>query len=233
MEIVRLPIDSIKEHPRNVRVHTKRNIDAIKKSLQNFEQVKPILIQKSTMFVIAGNGTLQAAKALGWKEIDCNILDLDDVKANALAIMDNKTTDLSEWDEKSLVDLLKELDDPKINLLDLTGFESEELDAMIKFQEGNLFDSKKTKINNKEKKKQENKNDLPVVEMVGNGLSYKDQISFVLLGFPFVTDNKEQVKELNKLAPLLIEADSDVKDDITKHVFDAIQDILTNNLIKE
>lgn len=66
MNTVKIKLSELVEFPNNVRIHTKRNLDTIKNSLKEFGQVKPILVQKSTNYIIAGNGTYQAAKALGW-----------------------------------------------------------------------------------------------------------------------------------------------------------------------
>ena len=57
MEVVQLGIGEIKEWDHNSRIHTKRNIDALKTSLKSFDQYKPIVVQKSSMRIIAGNGT--------------------------------------------------------------------------------------------------------------------------------------------------------------------------------
>ena len=54
--------------PSNARKHSAKNIEAIKGSLAKFGQQKPIVISKDNI-VLAGNGTLEAAKALGWDDI--------------------------------------------------------------------------------------------------------------------------------------------------------------------
>lgn len=68
--------------------------------------------------------------------MDCNVLDLDDEKARALSIVDNRSGDLSQMDEKNLLDFLKDFDKAT---LDLTGYDDKELDKMLSFQEGTLF----------------------------------------------------------------------------------------------
>lgn len=229
MNIEVLDINEVLQHPQNVRVHSKKNLDIIKNSLQEFGQTKPILVQKSTMYVIAGNGTLQAAKALGWTQIQAHILDLDDNKANALAILDNKSTDESQWDEKGLTELLQQLNEQDNDLLNLTGFATEDLDSMLKFQTGQLFEDKKPK----EKKEKQQKEEKSVIEELTNvAVSYDDQVSFVLMGFPYVCDDKEQIQELKCLTELLKDADKDVKDDVTKHIFDVIQEVLTSQFLR-
>jgi hypothetical protein len=79
---------------------------------------------------------------------------LDDNKANALAILDNKSTDESQWDEKGLTDLLQQLGDSDPDILSLTGFEMEDLDNMLKFQSGELFEEKKPKEKKAKQKKE-------------------------------------------------------------------------------
>ena len=220
MQIQKLPISQVKQHPRNVRIHTKKNIDVIKKSLQEYGQVKPILVQKSTNYVIAGNGTLQAAISLGWTQILCNILDLDDDKANALGILDNKSTDLSQWDQKGLLQLLQELQTSEENLLQLTGFQNEDIQAMLKFQQGNLFEQKP-------KKQKKQKKEVKIEQN-----SYQNQIQFVLMGFPYVNDDEQQILQLKHLTQLLIDSDNQTKQDVTKHIYNAIQQVLTNQFLR-
>jgi site-specific DNA-methyltransferase (adenine-specific) len=76
-----------------------------------FGQRKPIVVTGANV-VVAGNGTLEAAKSLGWSEIDVVRIPADwsaeQVKAYALA--DNRTAELAEWDAKVLADQLVELD---------------------------------------------------------------------------------------------------------------------------
>jgi ParB-like chromosome segregation protein Spo0J len=63
-------------------------------SLRRFGQQKPIVVQASTRFVVAGNHLVRAAQALGWTEIAANIVDLDDATAVAYMLADNRTADL-------------------------------------------------------------------------------------------------------------------------------------------
>jgi len=63
-----VPIDSLSIDPANVRLHSERNIDTIKGSLARFGQQKPIVVDAANV-VVAGNGTVLAAKALGWTHI--------------------------------------------------------------------------------------------------------------------------------------------------------------------
>jgi hypothetical protein len=107
LEHLAVSIDQLHHDPSNARKHGQKNLEAIKASLHKFGQRKPIIVQKDGMVVRAGNGTLAAAKELGWKQIAAVVLDDDNATASQFAIADNRTAELAEWDE----DILKfELD---------------------------------------------------------------------------------------------------------------------------
>jgi hypothetical protein len=98
--------------PQNARLHDKRNLEAISGSLQTFGQRKPIVIDASNT-IVAGNGTVTAAKNIGWGQILAVRVPSDwtaeQIKAYALA--DNRTSELAEWDSTILSNQLIELDD--------------------------------------------------------------------------------------------------------------------------
>jgi site-specific DNA-methyltransferase (adenine-specific) len=109
MEIIKVKIDDLVFDPNNVRKHPTKNLDAIKGSLTKFGQQKPIVIDSKNI-VIAGNGTLAAAKQLGWKEIAAVRTQLDDLNKMAFALADNRTSELAEWDIPELNQQLAQLD---------------------------------------------------------------------------------------------------------------------------
>jgi hypothetical protein len=98
-------------------------MEALKKSMDEFDITQPILVQKKTGLVIAGHGRLEAFKARGMKDIPVIYLDLSDAKAKAYALVDNQTTINYGWDEVllelSLDDIATELPDLD---MDLFGF---------------------------------------------------------------------------------------------------------------
>lgn len=67
MQIEEVAIASLAFDPSNARKHSVKNLDAIKGSLAKFGQQKPIVISNGV--VVAGNGTLEAARSLGWESI--------------------------------------------------------------------------------------------------------------------------------------------------------------------
>ena len=123
-------IDTLHEDPDNARGHDERNIEAIKSSLFAFGQQKPIVVDENGC-VLAGNGTLVAAKMLGWKEIAASQSDIirDDAK-KAYAIADNKTAELATWNFQVLADTLASLQHDS-DLLLSTGFSDFEIEPLI------------------------------------------------------------------------------------------------------
>lgn len=101
MEISRVSIDALIPDPSNARMHDEVNIAAIKGSLAKFGQQKPIVITKNNV-VVAGNGTMEAAKALGWKELDVVYSELSGTEAIAYALSDNRTAELGTWNKDIL-----------------------------------------------------------------------------------------------------------------------------------
>lgn len=126
----RVKIDSLKFDPRNARKHDDRNIKAIMDSLSKFGQQKAIVVGDGGI-VIAGNGTLEAAKRLGWDTIDVRRSGLKADEATAYAIADNRSAELAEWDDPVLGDILGELKESGWELDDL-GFNDEDLKDILK-----------------------------------------------------------------------------------------------------
>lgn len=127
----------VKLDPQNVRKHGKRNQQVIAESLKEFGAGRSILID-STNTAVAGNGVLEQAEKLGIpirvvesdgsELIAVKRVDLapDDPKRKALAIADNRASDLSLFDEDAMAELLSQCEEFKL----CTGFSSAELEKM-------------------------------------------------------------------------------------------------------
>lgn len=111
IESLAVPVDSVVPDAANVRTHGEKNLAAIKASLQRFGQTKPIVVRKAGRVVLAGNGTLAAAKALGWEKIAVVEVDVSDAEGMALAIADNRTAELAEWDQEALLATLRQIEE--------------------------------------------------------------------------------------------------------------------------
>lgn len=122
MQVSKTVIDTLHVHPNNPR---KGNIDLIAESLQANGQYRPITVQESTRYVLAGNHTMLAAQSLGWDTIDAVFVDVDDTTATRILLADNRTSDLGGYDAESLLVLLRDLD-----VFDGTGYNEADYEAL-------------------------------------------------------------------------------------------------------
>ncbi len=115
-------LDAITRHPRNVRKHLTRAL--VRESLEIHGQYKPLIVQRSTGFIVAGNGTHREMEALGWSEADVSYGDWSDDEALQILLVDNRTSDDSGYDDQALAALLVELagDDDAAKALAGTGY---------------------------------------------------------------------------------------------------------------
>lgn len=122
-----IPVESIRPDPKNARERTPRNLAAIRASLEKFGQQKPIVVDADGI-IRAGNGTWMVAKELGWREIWAHRSELRGDAAVAYAIADNRSNDLSLFDEGELAAQLGEL--PR-DLALAAGFDDAELADLL------------------------------------------------------------------------------------------------------
>jgi len=122
-----ISIDLCEPHPSNIR---QGDIGAISQSLTHHGQYRPIVVQRSTGFVLAGNHTLHAARSLGWPDIAATYVDCGDDQALRILLVDNRANDLATYDETALVAFLKELLETDLGL-DGTLFDGDALDQLI------------------------------------------------------------------------------------------------------
>ena len=129
MKIQEVNIEDIIPYAKNPR----QNDEAIAKvasSLKEFGWRQPIVVDKE-MVVIAGHTRLGAARRLNYSKVPIHIAtDLTENQIKAYRIADNRVGQQAKWDE----DLLSlELKDLQLNGYDLeqTGFDDEELDALL------------------------------------------------------------------------------------------------------
>lgn len=127
MNIETVSVSQLVFDPANVRKHNAKNLEAIKGSLAKFGQQKPIVVDANNV-VIAGNGTLEAAKSLGWEKIDIHRTHLTGAEAIAFALADNRTAELAEWDKEGLGSHLQGLREDGWELMDL-GFDISDLES--------------------------------------------------------------------------------------------------------
>lgn len=137
MKTVAIKIADLTFDPNNARKHSAKNLEAIAASLTKFGQRKPIVITPDNL-ILAGNGTVAAAKQLGWATVEATVTpaEWDTDTAKAFALADNRTAELAEWDSNVLATQLMDLDTSGWEIFelgfthtDIGLFEVEEIEA--------------------------------------------------------------------------------------------------------
>ena len=102
--------------------------EKLKRSIQEFGYVEPVIWNKRTGTVVGGHQRIKVMKDLGYEEVDCVVVDLDEQKEKALNIALNKIS--GEWDEGLLATLLKDLDNNGYDIT-FTGFDLAEAQELF------------------------------------------------------------------------------------------------------
>ena len=122
LSICYLPLAQLKPDPRNARVHSKKQIRQIARSIESFGFNMPILIDGENN-IVAGHARVLAAKLLGLAEAPAVRLEhLTEAQRRAFAIADNRLTEIASWDDRLLGETLKELAILDLDFLEATGF---------------------------------------------------------------------------------------------------------------
>lgn len=157
-----LALDALQAYPRNPKLH---DLGAIRLSIDEFGFIDRIVINETTGNLIAGHGRLlvlaqmyqqgdAAPDGIEIVEVETDegaiskwALPVDFVrvpasKEAAAVIALNRTTELGGWNEQLLLDLLNEIQNDAPDLLYATGYDSDDLDEMLKnsnpLHDGNL-----------------------------------------------------------------------------------------------
>ena len=128
MKIEMISIDDVKPYENNPR-NNAISIDKVADSIREFGFRQPIVVDED-MTILAGHTRLLASKQLELKEVPVHIADgLTNSQKKAYRIMDNKSSEDSEWDMDLLHLEMKDLMDDDYNL-NFTGFTPEQLEAL-------------------------------------------------------------------------------------------------------
>lgn len=123
-EITRVAVEALTLWPGNPRIGDRA---ALRESVRVNGVYKPLLVQRGTGQVLVGNNTLIAARELGLREIDVIYKDIDDLSAQRIMLVDNRTSDVSGYDDSLLYETLLTMDD-----LAGTGWSLEDVEALMK-----------------------------------------------------------------------------------------------------
>lgn len=118
----------------NPKEHPEKQVDKIASSIKNYGFVQPIVTDAENE-VIIGHGRLEAAKKLGLEQVPViKNADLTDSEAKALRLADNRIAE-SEMDNEALAVEIEQLTDQD-NFEELvTGFEEQEIDDLVNWDE--------------------------------------------------------------------------------------------------
>jgi DNA modification methylase len=131
MIIQKIPAEKLKAAAYNPRKELKpgdTEYEKLKRSIETFGYVEPVIWNKTTGNVVGGHQRLAVLRGLGQTEIDCVVVDLDENREKALNIALNKIQ--GEWDEGKLAELFAGFDLADFDA-SLSGFDMDEVEAML------------------------------------------------------------------------------------------------------
>lgn len=126
--------------------------EKLKRSIEEFDCVEPLVWNKRSKRLIGGHQRLKILKEQGVKEFEVSVVDLEEQREKALNVALNKIQ--GNWDFTKLADLMVELDDGEFDL-ELTGFDIKEIEAIMNWT------PKNGKIDEEEIDNVETKNKCP------------------------------------------------------------------------
>ena len=102
--------------------------DKLKRSIEQFGYVEPVIWNKVTGHVVGGHQRLKVLMDMGITEVECVIIEMDEEKEKALNIALNKIS--GDWDKDKLALLISDLQGVDFDV-SLTGFDPKELDQLF------------------------------------------------------------------------------------------------------
>jgi len=114
----------LKPYERNPRKIPEQAVDAVAESIKRYGFRQPIVVDEN-LVIIAGHTRWLAARKLGLETVPVVIADLDEARARAYRIADNRTHQFTEWDTVMLAEELERLGGERF-----TGFTDEERRAL-------------------------------------------------------------------------------------------------------
>ena len=103
--------------------------EKLKRSLEEFGYVEPVIWNKTTSHVVGGHQRLKVLLDMGITEVECVVVEMDAEKEKALNIALNKIS--GDWDKDKLTLLIADLQGVNFDV-SLTGFYPEEIDDLFK-----------------------------------------------------------------------------------------------------
>ena len=128
MQIKKAPVKDLVSPEWNPRQITTEELEKLKTSLEEFGYIEPIIVNDVNNHVVGGNQRLRALIALGYDEVDCVYVHIEDInKEKACNVALNKIS--GDWDEDKLRAVLEDIELSPIDIK-LTGFDELELTSL-------------------------------------------------------------------------------------------------------
>lgn len=138
-----VPIDRLRPHPRNYRVHPEDQLAHLEESLREHGFYRPVVVARD-FTILAGHGITLAARRIGYQLAPVVRLDLDPDDARSLKVLagDNEVGRLAEVDDRALTEMLREVKDGDLDGLLGTGYDADMLAnlVMVTRPEGEIAD---------------------------------------------------------------------------------------------
>ena len=166
MKVQEMSIDEIKPYENNPRIND-NGVNAVANSIKEFGWKQPIVVDKDKI-IIVGHTRYLASKQLKLKKVPvivANDLTPEQVKAYRLA--DNKTNELTEWDEDLLGVELSDIE--QLSDIDMTDFGFENIEDEIELDEDNSSESSNPYTDKKEVPQYEIQGEEPDISELVDG----------------------------------------------------------------
>ena len=131
MDVQKIPLSKLNPAKYNPRKDLKPGdpeYEKLKKSMETFGYVEPIIWNKRTGHVVGGHQRLKILQEQGQEEIECVVVDMDEPEEKALNVALNKVS--GQWDLPKLADLISELDSSMFDV-SLAGFDAAEIEDLF------------------------------------------------------------------------------------------------------
>ena len=125
-----VPTSSLTPHPRNARVHPKKQIAKLKAAIRRVGFRVPIIIDADSV-ILAGHGRHQAASELGMAEVPAIVFDdLTEEDRRAFMLADNLIGEKGDYDRDALRLEIAYLTDTGYDV-EITGLDTIEIDRLL------------------------------------------------------------------------------------------------------
>lgn len=131
LKLETIPISKLRAAKYNPRKDLKPNdkeYEKIKRSINEFGYIDPVIWNKQTGNVVGGHQRLKILIEQGASEVECVVVDFDEVKEKLANIALNKIS--GDWEFSALADLILDLDTINADL-SVTGFDEAEIQDIM------------------------------------------------------------------------------------------------------